>query len=288
MKPVARRQRRPARLGRLCLPSHPSRKPLRPSGCAAAAAGALALALAAAGCASPAPPGELERHVAGTGRPLVVFQSGLGDGLGVWSAVQAGLPAAITSFAFSRAGYGRSAPREGDHSPCAAAAQLRAALREAGFTPPYLLVGHSLGGLYQFAFARLYPAEVAGIVLVEPTHPQQWPRLQHEAPALAAVVRTARLAVFSPTMRREFDDQQSCLDALGTLPAPQVPTRVLVRGRFVPPEAGAFERLSRALWRDWPHLLHTPGVEPVAGAGHYIQKDRPDAVVAAIRAVAAR
>lgn len=252
----------------------------------AAAIGVLALALAAAGCASTEPVGALERHATGTGRPVVVFQSGLGDGLGVWSAVQAGLPRDIASVAFSRAGYGRSAPREGDHSPCAAAAQLRTALREAGYAPPYLLVGHSLGGLYQFAFARLYATEVAGIVLVEPTHPQQWPRLQHEAPALALVVRTARLTAFSQTMRHEFDDQQRCLDALDALPAPSVPTRVLVRGRFVPPEAGAFEQMTRALWRDWPRLLHTTGVEPVAGAGHYIQKDQPGAVVAAIRGVA--
>ncbi len=243
------------------------------------------LALATMGCASTGDRGQLEHHVVGAGSPVVVFQSGLGDGLGVWSAVQAGLPKDITSIAFSRAGYGRSAARDGEHSPCAAAAELRAGLRQAGLAPPYVLVGHSLGGLYQFAFARLYREEVAGIVLVEPTHPQHWPRMQQDAPALAMLVRTARLATFSPTMRREFDDQQRCLDRLDTLPSPRVPTRVLVRGRFTPPETGAFEHMSRDLWRGWPTLLAINGVEPVDGTGHYIQKDKPAAVIDAIREV---
>lgn len=249
------------------------------------AIGLMVLALATTGCATTVDKGQLEHHVVGTGSPVVVFQSGLGDGLGVWSAVQAGLPKDITSIAFSRAGYGRSAARDGEHSPCAAAAELRTGLRQAGLAPPYVLVGHSLGGLYQFAFARLYPEDVAGIVLVEPTHPRHWPRMQQDAPAMAIVVRTARLAAFSPTMRREFDDQQLCLDSLDSRPSPHVPTRVLVRGRFVPPEVGAFERMSRDLWREWPTLLHMSGVEPVEGTGHYVQKDRPAAVVDAIRGV---
>jgi len=232
-----------------------------------------------------AEPDRLDQHIEGSGHPVVVFQSGLGDGLGVWFAVQAALPKDVTSIAVSRSGYGRSAAREGNHSPCAAAAELRVSLRQARLEPPYVLVGHSLGGLYQYAFARLYPEEVAGIVLVEPTHPQHWPRMQQDAPAMAMVVRTARLAAFSSTMRREFDDQRRCLESLSSLPTPEVPARVLVRGRFVPPEAGAFERMLRELWSDWPTLLHASGVDLVEGTGHYIQKDKPAAVVDAILAV---
>lgn len=250
------------------------------------AALAAALGLAVTGCATTGERDPVERHVSGSGRPVVVFQSGLGDGLGVWSRVQAGLPEDLTSYAFSRPGYGRSVAVDAERSPCAAAAELRAGLRQAGLAAPYILVGHSLGGLYQYAFAKLHPAEVAGIVLVEPTHPQHWPRMQKDAPALATVVRAARLAAFSPTMRREFDDQQRCLDRLEALPAPQVPTRILVRGHFAPPEAGAFERMARDLWTDWPRLLQASPAEPVGGSGHYIQRDRPSAVVDAIVAVA--
>jgi pimeloyl-ACP methyl ester carboxylesterase len=249
-------------------------------------AGLIAITAVAAGCASTAGPGDVERRIEGSGRPVVVFQSGLGDGLGVWAQVQASLPTSMTTFAVSRAGYGRSAARDGDHSPCAAAARLREQLQQAGLSPPYLLVGHSLGGLYQYAFARIYRTEVSGMVLVEPTHPQHWARMQQDAPAMAMVVRAARLSAFTPTMRSEFDDQQRCLDQLQSLPTPTVQTRMLVRGRFAGLEAGAFERMSRELWLDWPKLAHVNAVESVEGTGHYIQKDNPAAVVGAIQAIA--
>ena len=51
-------------------------------------------------------------------------------------------------------------------------ASLRELLRYAGLQPPYVLVGHSIGGLYANLFARLYPAEVAGVLFVEATHPR--------------------------------------------------------------------------------------------------------------------
>jgi pimeloyl-ACP methyl ester carboxylesterase len=58
-----------------------------------------------------------------------------------------------------------------------------------------------------------------------------------------------------------------------------------VRGRFVPPESGDFERMVKDLWADWPRLVGGAAVVPVQGAGHYIQRDRPETVVDAIRSV---
>ncbi|HEY6809797.1 MAG TPA: alpha/beta fold hydrolase, partial [Propionibacteriaceae bacterium] len=56
------------------------------------------------------------------------------------------------------------------------AVELRDALREAGLDPPYVLAGHSFGGLPVRAFADLYPALTAGLVLVDASHPDQWVR----------------------------------------------------------------------------------------------------------------
>lgn len=237
------------------------------------------------GCATPLAPGSIDVRVGGTGKPVVVFQSGLGDGLAVWAAVQDRVADRATTVAFSRPGYGRSPADAGERSPCAAAAAQRDLLRRQGLAPPYVLVGHSLGGLYQFAYARMFPDEVAGIVLLEPTHPQHWSRLQQDAPVVALLIRTARLSAFTGTMRREFDDQERCLGELTAKPMPAVPIRVLVRGRFVPPETGAFEGVMRELWLDWSRLTNGRAVEPVPGAGHYIQKDQPQAVVDAIASV---
>jgi pimeloyl-ACP methyl ester carboxylesterase len=76
--------------------------------------------------------------------------------------------------------------------PCTQARELRAGLQAVGVAPPYLLVGHSIGGLYQHAFTRRYPEEVAALLLIGPTHPQHWSTMEREAPALSTFVRTMR------------------------------------------------------------------------------------------------
>ena len=153
--------------------------------------------------------------------------------------------------------------------------------------PPYILVGHSLGGLYQYAFARLYRAEVAGLVLVDPTHPKHWQRMQQDVPATAALVRGMRATVFSRAMRREFDDQEKCLERLEALAPIDKPARVLTRSRFELAELGPFESMVRSLEPDWMALTGGKRIERVEGARHYIQRDRPAVVVGAIEAVAA-
>lgn len=86
----------------------------------------------------------------------VVLQSGLGDGRSSWDMVWPLVRARHRVFALDRPGYGDSPATAASREPCQVAGELRAALREAGVSPPYLLVGHSLGGLYQHVFARLY------------------------------------------------------------------------------------------------------------------------------------
>ncbi|MFO1268150.1 MAG: alpha/beta hydrolase family protein [Rubrivivax sp.] len=252
------------------------------------------LAAALAACSTPLPPltpstptPRLEHRVRGSGQPLVVLQSGLGDGLSVWGDVQASLPTTLASVAFSRPGYGGSARADGARSPCDVAKLTREFLRGARLPPPYLLVGHSLGGLYQVAFAQRYPDEVAGLVLLDPTHPAHWATMQTETPALAAVVRAARVTAFSAPMRREFDDQALCNSELAAWRLPAVPVRLLVRERFTGLEAGAFERAVRRLEADWSQRLGGVEATRVAGAGHYLQRDRPRVVSEAISAVAA-
>ncbi len=252
---------------------------------------AATFALALAGCAAPpADAPAIEHRTRGAGTPVVVFQSGLGDGEAVWRGVQDELAGRVASVAFSRSGYGSSPLRAGGRSPCEVAQSTRDFLRAAGIAPPYVLVGHSLGGLYQYAYAQRYPDEVAALVLLDPTHPQHWSALQREAPALAAVVKAARATAFSAAMRREFDDQAQCAGELEARRFPAVPVKLLVRERFTGLEVGAYERLAHRLEADWAARLGGVEVTRVAGTGHYLQRDRPravgDAIIAAV--VAAR
>jgi pimeloyl-ACP methyl ester carboxylesterase len=231
--------------------------------------------------------GVIAYSVTGTGNPVVVLQSGLGDDRGPWAGVVSELTRSHTVFAYDRPGYGESSSTREPRDACTIASELHGVLQSARVPPPYLLVGHSLGGLYQYAYARLYPSEVAGMVLLDPTHPEHWRRMQVDAPAQAAILSGMRATLFSSTMRREFDDQEKCLDTLTTLPPVNMPTRVLTRTRFELVERGPFERMVRSLEPDWLSLTGAKRLEPVAGSGHYAQKDQPSRVLAAIESVSA-
>ena len=245
--------------------------------------GAVALLLALlAGC-SGQPVKDGDAYVrAGQQPPVVFLQSGLGDGKDTWNKLIPDLARDHTVFAYDRPGYGAARPTDGPRDPCTIAQEAHALLGSKGAPPPYILVGHSLGGLYQYAFAKLYPDEVAGLVLVDPTHPRHWETMQRQAPTQAAMLKALRLA-FSTSERREFDDQAGCLDRLALDQPLQVPTRILVAGRLRPEEKGNYETMLDGLRRDWLRLTGAPRLERVLDASHYIQEDNPRAVLAAVR-----
>lgn len=214
--------------------------------------------------------------------PVVVLQAGLGDDSGVWQRVRAALPAgALTLVTPDRPGYGRTPATAAPRDPCTIAAEQHELLARSGLKPPYLLVGHSIGGLYQYAFARLYPGEVKGLLLLEGTHPQHLARVNAQAPASAAMIRVARLAMGS-TAGAEFDAQARCTDAWDGEPPLQAPVRVLTRRDFRGLEQGSFEAVFRELQQDWLRRTGAARVELVADTGHYLQKDQPQTVARAI------
>ena len=108
---------------------------------------------------------------AGKGTPTVVFEAGLGsNGLASWALVAPDVAEHARVFAYDRPGYGDSdltgSPRDG----ATMVEELRELLATTGHEPPYLLVGHSLGGTLMDLFARTHPDEVAGLVLVDSRH----------------------------------------------------------------------------------------------------------------------
>lgn len=227
----------------------------------------------------------ITRMVAAAQPPTVVLQAGLGDDHESWRTVAPAIAAQARVFAYDRPGYGRRAPTEDVRDPCTIAAELRQALLNAGLAPPYILVGHSFGGLYQYVFAKLYPKDVAGILLMDPTHPDHWRRMQHDAPATAVFMKVMRAVAFSNVMRAEFDDQARCLERIDTQRPLAIPARLLVRTQFGLMESGAFATMVGLLASNWQRLLGIRTAHHVAGAGHYIHHDRPGDVVAELQAV---
>jgi pimeloyl-ACP methyl ester carboxylesterase len=103
----------------------------------------------------------------------VIFENGLGGRIEWWKDVLPAISSDTTTFVYNRPGYGNSepatTPRDGSH----VVDELRFLLRSKELGPPYILVGHSLGGLYMQLFARRYPDEVSALILVDSTHPRQ-------------------------------------------------------------------------------------------------------------------
>ena len=110
----------------------------------------------------------------GEGGPTVVFQSG-GDMLGslAWQPVMERVTPKTRACAYSRAGIMWSDPARGAFRPEEVSQDLHAALAAAGEKPPYIIVSHSRGGLYSLIYAGLYRDEIAGMVFVDSSHPDQ-------------------------------------------------------------------------------------------------------------------
>lgn len=143
-----------------------------------------ACALALSGCSSvPPPPGQRvdiggrALHLYCTGpqgaQPTVIIEAGLGGMGAFYHWVQLGLSQQTRVCSYDRAGLGWSddspEPRDAEHM----VRDLHELLRVAHVTPPYVLAGHSLGGLLILAYTRRYPDEVAGLAFLDSSHPQQ-------------------------------------------------------------------------------------------------------------------
>ena len=221
----------------------------------------------------------------GQGALPVVFQSGLGDGKDVWDGVLPQVAKNHRVLAYDRPGYGASQKTTTPRDPCTIAAQQRALLGQAGLKPPYILVGQGLGGLYQYVYARLYPQDVAGLILLDPTHPQQWQRMQTDASTYAMLLKTRRKLMFNSTETAEFDAQAQCLQHIDMKTPLRAPAMLLVRDKFGIEEMGSYETLVRAQEKDWQRLSGAPAIERITGAGYDIQKDNPVIVNEAVKMV---
>ena len=105
------------------------------------------------------PEGTFSYATAGTGSPAVVFESGLGDGKESWRPIFEEVGKSTKVFAYDRGGYGASTAHSADRSAKEIVRELHALLKAAHIDPPFVLVGHSIGGLYANLFAQTYPGE---------------------------------------------------------------------------------------------------------------------------------
>ncbi len=118
----------------------------------------------------------LHAIVAGARGPSVVLDAALGATSLSWARVQPELARFARVLSYDRAGFGYSSPARSPRTLDAMAAELKALLERSELPAPYILVGHSYGGLVARRYAQQNPERVAGLVLVDAAAPEQWAR----------------------------------------------------------------------------------------------------------------
>jgi pimeloyl-ACP methyl ester carboxylesterase len=116
---------------------------------------------------------QMHLYCSGTGSPTVVIEAGASANSLGWQAVQLKLSQSTRVCTYDRAGHGWSQPRPGPRDAETIARELHALLERASVQRPLVFAGHSAGGLYVREYAREFPAEVAGVVLIDASSPQQ-------------------------------------------------------------------------------------------------------------------
>jgi len=212
----------------------------------------------------------------------VVFENGLGGRMEWWKKVLPEISNDTTTFAYNRPGYGNSDPvstsRDGTHI----VDELRALLLSKEMKPPYILVGHSLGGLYMQLFARRYPEEVSTLILVDSTHPQQ---LDGEG-ALekqSLLVRGIFGVLVTGTAKDELDLLPQTGRQVLDLPSPSgKPVFVLSASKPLEERSKVADDANEKR-KDFVARLYPGSKQIWVDSGHGIPLEKPESVIAAIR-----
>ncbi|MEE8321721.1 MAG: alpha/beta hydrolase [Gammaproteobacteria bacterium] len=254
----------------------------------------------------------LHIHCTGTKSPSVIIDSGLGGFSLEWWQIQKTLSSQIRICSYDRAGYGWSDPGPMPRTTKQIAEELRLLLSNAHIPGPYILVGHSFGGFNIRYFASQNPELVAGMVLIDSSHPEQFDRF----PAARPGPKTKRpnsinYTITRPVMPDNYPGQVKALgyrlmtsykaratyiqesrsfrlsseQVLAENHLPDIPLTILSRGKRVWPEDELGDQLEM-IWVELQDELASLSSQTLhlsaQQSGHLIHLDQPELVALSI------
>ncbi|MDW3648896.1 MAG: alpha/beta hydrolase [Bacteroidia bacterium] len=247
------------------------------------------------------------------GQPVIVFESGKGSSMGNWDRVLEGAVKLAPILTYDRAGVGESEAVEAKPTIKMVSDRLVKILKHLEIEPPYLLVGHSLGGLYVRGFAIHHPELLAGLVIIDPADftenhinkREYYEVLNWEEERVDSLINSyiskrnnrnpdtppgiLREGVFLEEIReREFQE-------ITESPLPNIPVHIITGGRFDLPEKyrskvfdeeAVFRAKIQARCTRWISVIQSVDKGMFfysADSGHSVQWEDPELVISSIK-----
>jgi len=225
--------------------------------------------------------------IAGAGTPTIVLAAGFGDRIESWGGFFNDAGSLSRVVAFDRAGLGKSDPGLEPRTFSRIATELHTLLQRANIPPPYILVGHSMGGAHIRAFASLFKDEVAGLVFIDPFTERVFSDLPAKERDAEFERQDAAMKDAPPGTRAEWkfmkeEVLKNCPELQSFGSPPDVPTMVLVAERNRPPH---WAKSVIDQYGSWVANETEAGMVVTADSGHYIHQDEPPLVLSAIKRV---
>lgn len=232
------------------------------------------------------PQGTLQYNISGNGKPNIVLINGGSGPIEGWMKILPAISESSSVFSYNRLGVAGSDKPKENQDGINIVNTLREALTLVGFKPPFLLVGHSLGGLYANLYARLYPNEVAGIVFLESSHPKDISLNEYQGKAVKIINKIFKM-FDSLSSHKQFNEVNFVKKTINQIHQindfPDIPVFVITGGqenRMMPEEVRK-KRLENQL----ELLLLTRNSKHIVAekSGHFPQLSEPTVVIDTIR-----
>jgi pimeloyl-ACP methyl ester carboxylesterase len=246
---------------------------------------------------------ELAYCCEGSRSPTVIFETGLGAESSEWSSIQHSIEAVTRTFRYDRIGRGASDPASSPRTAGDMVNDLHALLAATGVPSPYILVGHSFGGLLMRLFAHRFPKEVRALLLVDAMNECQFEVIGSALPR-PAPDEHSMLSSFRQFWTAGWRNPQSTpekidfagsfrevegIHSLGQLPVHIISAGTAINSQFLPEqERPGLQSLWDALQSRFLELSPFARQSFALNSGHFVQRDAPEVVIQAIKALIVR